>query len=650
MIDVRKLVKVADIADRESSMLASTMRRSNIVNNIARAKLYKEEEKLQRLREDTFSALAKELGGKGKKGGLTGVLIGALGLGGAGRVVRRFGGGGGRGGGGGNVPKLPRGPLGKSLSKFGRIGPLAIASTGLDFFARKQSGQSNLQAGGGALAGLGGFAGGAKIGATLGTMIAPGVGTAVGGVLGGALGGLAGGNLFDRLYGQNMLRAGSDFRRVQEEEATRQESTLFGENLDKFDIVLEKFAKKAPVIGETEEIAKNINQKLTDIATTGAAKPSRFPVGKLLMTLVDMLAVASAVTPTGVDQTVSIPYLATRFPSFTTRLKKLQSAIKLNKFSKAEGFTKFSQKASKIKPETLVERMTRAFKANKLDQPIAYSKKGQIIREGSRLLDKIRANNLIQKIAFPKGRNYTLAREAVILIRSGIKGSKGKLGAESYTRSLQAIKNIRTGMEKNLKIAIQNGDKAAIKDIRKAIKYLSNESNRVMKKLLEYDSVDDIIDSATTIQGEAAKRDVLRQILKDNKISDKILKPGYNPKTKRFIKKEDMTFKGEGTSTNKRLPDNLNNSDGGVMEGPESGYLAILHGKERIIPEENQYTRSKGGGQRMKRNTIMMVEGNNSQPQQVMQTPKTQVVPIFVPADPFDVATKYSELIAKVTV
>ena len=61
MIDVRKLVKVADIADRESSILTATMRRSNIVNNIARGKLYKEEEKLQRLREDTFSALAKEL-------------------------------------------------------------------------------------------------------------------------------------------------------------------------------------------------------------------------------------------------------------------------------------------------------------------------------------------------------------------------------------------------------------------------------------------------------------------------------------------------------------------------------------------------------------------------------------------------------------
>jgi len=163
-----------------------------------------------------------------------------------------------------------------------------------------------------------------------------------------------------------------------------------------------------------------------------------------------------------------------------------------------------------------------------------------------------------------------------------------------------------------------------------------------MKKLLEYDSVDDIINSGRTIQGEKARRDVLGEILKDNKISDKILKPGYG------IKKNIKNLKK--VNENKRIPDNLNNSDGGVMEGPESGYLAILHGKERIIPEENQYTRSKGGGQRMKTNTIMMVEGNNSQPQQVMQTPKTQVVPIFVPADPFDVATKYSELIAKVTV
>ena len=177
MINARKLIKVSQLADKESALLANSFRRNTFANTISRTKLFKEEEKLQKLREDTFSSLAKALGEK-DKGGLSGALLGVLGIGGAGRVVRRFGGGGGGGlRGKGGVPKLPKGPLAKSLSKFGRIGPLAIASTGLDFFARKQSGQSNLQATGGALAGLGGFAGGAKLGALLGTAILPGVGT-----------------------------------------------------------------------------------------------------------------------------------------------------------------------------------------------------------------------------------------------------------------------------------------------------------------------------------------------------------------------------------------------------------------------------------------------------------------------------------------
>ena len=88
------------------------------------------------------------------------------------------------------------------------------------------------------------------------------------------------------------------------------------------------------------------------------------------------------------------------------------------------------------------------------------------------------------------------------------------------------------------------------------------------------------------------------------------------------------------------------------MDGPETGYLAVLHGRERIIPEENRYTRSRGQSQGMKQNIIIFQDSNNNntQPQQAMQTPETQMVPIILEADPFDVATKYSELIAKVTV
>ena len=552
MMNVRKLVKVSQLADKESGMLAATIRRNTFTNTVSRTKLFKEEEKLQKIREETFSGLAKALGEKDKDG-LSGALLGVLGIGGAGRFVRRFRGGGGGGlRGGGGTPKLPRGPLAKSLSKFGRIGPLAIASTGLDFFARKQSGQSNLQAGGGALAGLGGFAGGAKLGALLGTAILPGVGTAAGGLLGGALGGLLGGNLFDRLYGQNRLRAGADFRRVEEIERTRQQSTLFGENLDKFEIVLDKFEKKAPILKEEDEVQNVIGERIR-----------RFPDGvpvknrpNALMSIIDTVLSAAV---------IAFPPIATK----KVAIKKVLANVLLSKKARSGSkFLQFSKSASKIKPETLVERMTRAFNKN-----------------------------------FPKGFKPALSP----------KGIKVRQKAEA---------------------------------------------NKILKELRDQKKVDDIINEATsTIQGEAAKRTVgaetlLDKIIKEAGLSKNIKKPGFNPKTKKFIKKENMTFKGEGTSTNKRIPPDLNNSEGGVMDGPETGYLAVLHGRERIIPEENQYTRSKGTAQNMKTNTIIMMGNNNNQtqPMPIMTSGQKQMVPIMIPADPFDVASKYSELIAKVTV
>jgi len=547
MINVRKLVKVSKLADKESAMLAASFRRNNFGVTVSRTKLFKEEEKLQKLREDTFSSLAKALGEKDKQG-LSGALLGVLGIGGAGRVVRRFRGGGGGGlRGGGGVPKLPKGPLAKSLSKFGRIGPLAIASTGLDFFARKQSGQSNLQAGGGALAGLGGFAGGAKLGALLGTAIMPGVGTAIGGFLGGAAGGLLGGNLFDRLYGQNRLRAGADFRRVEEIERTRQQSTLFGENLDKFDIVLNKFEKKAPIMREKEEVESIIGERIR-----------RFPDGvpvknrpNALMSIIDTIFDAAIVVfpPAAAKKTVIKKTLANILMS-----KKARSGSK---------FLQFSRSASKVKPETLTERMTRAFNKN-----------------------------------FPRGFKPALSKKGI--------------------------------------------------EIRKRA-----EANKILKELKNQNKIDEIIKNAeNTIQGEAAKRSVqkeigeqtlLQKLLKKEGLSEDYLKPGFG--IKKNLKKINKT------NENQSLPPNITNEDGGEMTGPETGYLAVLHGRERIIPEENQYTRSKGVSQRVKTNTIMMVENNRGSGSGVMmQPPKGQVVPIFLDPNPFDVATKYSELIAKVTV
>ena len=137
---------------------------------------------------------------KDKKGGVGGALA-LLGGGALGRKII----------GRGKVPKLPtRGGaflsrVGK-VGRFGKIGPLAILGTGLDFAGRRAEGQTNLQAGIGAGGGLAGALAGAKYGAVLGTAVGGPVGTLVGGVGGSIIGSLAGGRLADLFTGAEKRR------------------------------------------------------------------------------------------------------------------------------------------------------------------------------------------------------------------------------------------------------------------------------------------------------------------------------------------------------------------------------------------------------------------------------------------------------------
>ena len=607
MINARKLIKVSRLADKTSGLLATTYRRNEFTKSVARTKLLRQEDKLQKLREDTFFTLANALGDKDKQGGLSGALLGVLGLGGAGRVVRRFRGGGGGGiRGGGGAPKLPRGPLAKSLSKFGRIGPLAIASTGLDFFARKQSGQSNLQAGGGALAGLGGFAGGAKLGAVLGTAIMPGVGTAVGGVLGGALGGLVGGNLFDRLYGQNTLRAGSDFRRIQELERTRQEKTLFGENLDKFDIVLNKFEKKAPALRDKEELESVIGERIRRFPSGVPVKNRPNAFLKIIDTIFDA---AIVVFPPAAGKKAGVK-------------KVLQNVLATKKARNASGFLKFSKEAQKVKVPKVIkfpnlkERMAAAFEKNfgKTFKP-ELSLKGIRIRDASRKI-----KNFEKSISKSKEIKFFEFLDKNNIV------SPDKLRINLnivFNKEAKALQKLRDSGKITKKVFEERS--AAQLDLykvqRKSIDNFSQEVNSLFENYQKF------LKTKTT----KPKGNILDNLRKSFRKVDK--------------KYTDIPKEAKVDQT-------LKNEEGGVMSGPETGYVAILHGKERIIPEENRYTRSRGAAQNMKTNTIMMIESNKnqSQGQGLSGTTKTQFMPIFLPADPFDVATKYSELIAKVTV
>lgn len=125
---------------------------------------------------------------------------------------------------------------------------LTVAFTGYDFLDRKSSGQTNVQAGTGAVATTGGaIAGGtagAKLGALIGSFIVPGAGTVVGGALGGILGSFigatTGGNIADTITGANEeTRRKLELKKIDLQKG----STLFGSALDKFDVVLDKFEK-----------------------------------------------------------------------------------------------------------------------------------------------------------------------------------------------------------------------------------------------------------------------------------------------------------------------------------------------------------------------------------------------------------------------
>ena len=217
--------------------------------------------RLQKEREELYKAFKDKTDRQQQRRQTGSNVIGALAGGGAGiGLIRRF------------RPRRPSPTTGSGTRRFkifrtkptissgGRVNTnilrngsklnslLTVAFTGYDFLDRKASGQTNVQAGTGAVATTGGAlaggAAGAKIGALIGSFIVPGAGTVVGGTLGGLLGSFigatSGSNIADSITGANEeTRRKLELKKVELQKG----STLFGSALDKFDVVLDKFAK-----------------------------------------------------------------------------------------------------------------------------------------------------------------------------------------------------------------------------------------------------------------------------------------------------------------------------------------------------------------------------------------------------------------------
>jgi len=123
------------------------------------------------------------------------------------------------------------------LKSVGRFAPiLDIVFAGLDFKDRKESGQTNLQAGAGAVGGAAGAIAGGEAGVALGAAIGAafgGIGAVPGAIIGGIIGSIAGsfagGGVVDMITGANKSKPSAG-------------NKTFSDSLDKYEKVINKFS------------------------------------------------------------------------------------------------------------------------------------------------------------------------------------------------------------------------------------------------------------------------------------------------------------------------------------------------------------------------------------------------------------------------
>ena len=90
MIDVNKALKITKDSKGQTQLMSSSLQRAFLKSKVSSDKLFRQEVKIQKLREETFLALKNSLRDARNKESRGGLLGTALGLGGAGAIGRRF--------------------------------------------------------------------------------------------------------------------------------------------------------------------------------------------------------------------------------------------------------------------------------------------------------------------------------------------------------------------------------------------------------------------------------------------------------------------------------------------------------------------------------------------------------------------------------
>ena len=269
-VNITKVTSIGDSISRSTTLLAGDVRKSIQVDTIYRSQTIRQKTELLRIRENTYSKLSDGLKQNRSGGGIGGIIEWLIG----GEVLRRGGGGllrrlrgGGPGGGGritfgkGSGPKfggglglLRRGGGGRILAKAGlkRIPFLDVAFGAMEYGDRRNLGQTQGQAIGGALAQTGGSIGGGLIGQAL--IPVPVLGYVIGSLIGSAVTT----TIFDKVSGVDKLKSGAEVRRISEEQRLADKPSLFGQSLDKFDSTLDRFAATVPTILKRKSLVSDL--------------------------------------------------------------------------------------------------------------------------------------------------------------------------------------------------------------------------------------------------------------------------------------------------------------------------------------------------------------------------------------------------------
>ena len=590
---------------RTSNALLRDISRRSSLNRMYEKKSLELLKKSIEARSKTYNALSKR---DKEGGGLLGNLLGGS------LLLRRLRGRGPKGPGsigpGGIRPKLPKGggTIGGGVSRlgrFGRIGPLAILGTGLDFAGRLGSGQNVAQATIGAGGGLAGaLVGGAK-GAALGTAIGGPLGTLIGGVGGSILGGFAGGGIADLLTGTADTRRKKEIKEISDDT----QRSKFSYALDRFDNVIDNFE------GSTTPLIKDYKENGRPEETKPEFIPQKrgFPYGAVVGTIVSTIAAEIAISAV----LAFAPIPGTRIVAATRLLSKVPLLMRLARLlrkvapatSAIRRFTRVRSgaralsalKGFRAKRFTQSSRMSRAFDRGNFP---AKSRVGLIKRQGANELLMTRIDNLLNSIRVKGIKTTPLRFDKPFVTRTGV-GPKGNLVDRTQKLLLE-----RQSYKNNV----------------------DGESFRLTTSILK--------DGKKVLQTENVPISGFSEVFKNPQFIENLKK---GERIKRYIKKN----MGKGVSADiDPNPIIKKRQEGGRVEAG-TPYIVGEIGKELFVPDVS--------GDIIPNDQLgPAIIAMTSDPDTIMQSSggggNSGGGTVIVPASPYDVVAKYAQMTGLFTV